>query len=77
MPNEWEEMQEVTWAIFNLCMNLGLVASVIDQYPEHVQENFREKCLQIKEWCEQMMEEVQMFGEAYDHGEDDEEKEAE
>jgi hypothetical protein len=66
MPFEWEEMQGATWAIFNLCMNLGLVASVIDQYPDHVQEGFKEKINQIKEWAERQMEEVQMFGEAFD-----------
>jgi len=66
MPFEWEEMQEATWAMFNLLMNMGLVASVIDQYPPHVQENFKEKMGQIKAEAERLIEEIQMFGEAYD-----------
>jgi len=66
MPFEWEEIQETTWAIFNLLMNMGLVASVIDQYPSHVQDNFKEKLAGIRDFAEREMEEIQTFGEAYD-----------
>jgi len=61
-----ERLQETTWAVFQLLLNLGLVASVIEQYPDHVQENFDELLGNIKEWSEQRIEEVQMFGEAFD-----------
>jgi hypothetical protein len=70
MTAEGEDMQETTWALFTLSLNLGLVASVIDQFPENVREGFMEKLGIIKEWAEAQIEEVQMFGEAYDDGED-------
>jgi hypothetical protein len=69
MPED-EAMQEALWALFNFCINLGLIASVIDQYPEHVQEGFRERLTLVREWAEQQTEEAQAFGEAYDEGED-------
>jgi len=71
MSSESEQMQETTWALFQLCLNLGLVASVIDQYPEHVQEGFTEKLSLIKHYAEGQIEEVQAFGEAYDNGEEE------
>lgn len=64
-------MQETTWTLFTLCLNLGLVASVMDQFPEHVQEGFVERLGIIKEWAEEQIEEVQSFGEAYDEKEED------
>ena len=63
-----DSMQEATWALFNLCINLGLIASVVDQYPEHVQEGFRIRLEETKDWAERQIEEVQMFGEAFDDG---------
>jgi len=67
MPEETDnELQRTTWAMFSLCMNLGLIASVIDQYPEHVQSNFNERLVETREWAEKQMEEAQTFGEAYD-----------
>lgn len=66
MTADSEQMQETTWSLFTLCLNLGLVASVIDQYPEHVQEGFTERLTLVKEWAEAQIEEVQGFGEAYD-----------
>jgi len=61
-----EALQEANWALFNLCINLGLIESVIDQYPPHVQEGFAEKLAMTRDWAEKMMEEAQAFGEAYD-----------
>jgi hypothetical protein len=69
MTADSEELQETTWALFQLCLNVGLVASVIDQYPRHVQEGFTEKLLIIRADAERQIEEVQAFGEAYDNGE--------
>jgi hypothetical protein len=61
-----EQLQATTWALFTLCINLGLIESVIDQYPEHVQHNFTERLTITQEWAERMIEEAQAFGEAYD-----------
>lgn len=60
------QLQATTWALFNLCLNLGLIASVIDQYPEHVQEGFTERLEMTQKWAEEQIEEAQGFGEAYD-----------
>ena len=65
------QLESTTWTLFNLCINLGLIASVIDQYPEHVQEGFIERLIMIDRWAERQTEEVQAFGEAYDAEEDE------
>jgi len=61
-----EALHECTWATFQLSLNLGLIASVIDQYPEHVQTGFVERLLLVRDWANQQTEEAQSFGEAYD-----------
>jgi hypothetical protein len=61
-----DQLQSTTHTIFNLAVNLGLIASVIGQYPEHVQEGFVERLQICDRWAQQMIEEVQAFGEAYD-----------
>jgi len=61
-----EQLQQTTIAVFNLVVNLGLIASVMGQYPEHVQEGFIERLRIVDQWANQMIEEVQSFGEAYD-----------
>ena len=66
MAEEGEDLQQTLWAVFNLLMNLGLVHSVLGEYPEDVQEGFYERLSLIRRWAEQQIEEIQMFGEAYD-----------
>jgi hypothetical protein len=61
-----EALQEATWTLFNLCINLGIIDSVIGQYPEQVQEGFIEKLKIIERWAGEQIEEVQAFGEAFD-----------
>jgi hypothetical protein len=63
---ETTQLQSTTWTLFNLCLNLGLISSVIGQYPEHVQEGFTERLIMIDRWAEEQIEEAQSFGEAYD-----------
>jgi hypothetical protein len=60
------QLQRTIWTLFNLCINLGLIESVIEQYPQHVQEGFIERLEMIEKWGEEQTEEVQSFGEAYD-----------
>lgn len=60
------QLQVTTWAIFNLCINIGLIASVMDQYPEQVQEGFLERLQMLQTEAERHTEEAQAFGEAYD-----------
>jgi hypothetical protein len=64
--DENEQLQRTTWALFNLCINLGLISSVIDQYPPHVQDNFQERLKLIEAQAQVLIEETQSFGEAFD-----------
>jgi hypothetical protein len=67
MPEEInDQLQATSWAVFNLLINLGLISSVIGQYPEHVQEGFKERLENTERWAQEQTEEAQSFGEAYD-----------
>ena len=66
MPEDNELWEETALALFMLCIHLGIIASVITTYPEHVQEGFQEKLQQIRDFAQKESEEIQLFGEAYD-----------
>jgi hypothetical protein len=69
--NEVSVEQQVTWELFTLCINIGIIASVMPQYPAHVQENWREKLSMLTAYAGQQIEEIQAFGEAYDEAEEE------
>jgi hypothetical protein len=49
-----------------LCVHLGLMNSVMEQYPPHVRENFNERMTDLRERMEDEILAVQSFGEAFD-----------
>jgi hypothetical protein len=54
-------------AVFmELMVSMGLVGSVMGNYPEEVQANWTERMEKYTEWANNQVEEVQQFGQAYD-----------
>lgn len=54
----------------DLLINVGLMNTIREHWPEHVQENWTEKMQSMNMWIHQQIEEVQTFAEAFDEGEE-------
>lgn len=63
---EDEQFKEVCHDLVHLMVMMGLLGSVIHQYPEEVQENFRERLSMVSEWANSQSDELQSFGESWD-----------
>jgi len=61
-----EARKALNEACINLLVTIGLVASVMDRFPEDVQENFTEKINEFRETVHMVTNEFVDFGEAYD-----------
>lgn len=60
------DFQEIVHKLADLSVNVGLLDSVMDSYPEHVRENWAERKEGIVEWADRQIEEVQAFAEHFD-----------
>jgi hypothetical protein len=60
------DLRELGADLMELAINVGLIGSVIEQFPEHVQENFKERVKEIREWTGEQTRQIQEFGSAYD-----------
>jgi len=58
--------RELVLTAAELVVNLGLMSSVMGQYPEHVREGLDERMTHMVGVMEQEIIAVQDFGEAYD-----------
>jgi hypothetical protein len=61
-----ERYQEMCHAFIELIVSVGLLGSIIHQYPEEVQENYEERIVRYTTWATRQIEEVQQFGESWD-----------
>lgn len=61
-----EETSRLNNAAIDLLVTIGLIESVMERYPEHVQENFREKVIEVIKIVDDETREFIGFGEAYD-----------
>jgi hypothetical protein len=58
-----ETLNNVT---IEMLVTVGLMGSVMYRYPQHVQENFREKIVELTANIREVTTEFVDFGEAYD-----------
>jgi len=61
-----DEFQEMCHVFVELMVSIGLLGSIIHQYPEEVQENFRERIQRYTAWADRQQGEVTRFGETWD-----------
>lgn len=68
-PNEQtlqEKFEELQKTAIELLVTVGLFMTVVDAWPEHVQENFGEKIDYLTGNLQREIEEMQQFAEAFD-----------
>jgi hypothetical protein len=63
---EHSEFEELCNEAMALCINVGIMDSVSDRWPEHVQEAWYERIMDIKRRLGQEIVEVQEFASSYD-----------
>jgi hypothetical protein len=61
-----EAYSEMCMAFMELMVSMGLLGSIMDRYPEDVQENFDERVTRYTEWARRQTAEIQEFGESWD-----------
>ena len=64
--DEVEARQHLNEACINLLVTIGLVASVMDRFPQDVQENFTEKINEFRDTVHQATGEFIDFGQSFD-----------
>jgi hypothetical protein len=63
-----EAVHDLNLAGIDLLVSVGMIAAVMDRFPEEVMHNFREKVQAMTVTVREMTEETQWFGQAYDEG---------
>jgi hypothetical protein len=60
------ELRELSADLVDLAVNVGIMGSVMDRYPQEVQDNWDERIAEIRSWVQDQTGQIQQFGEAYD-----------
>ncbi len=60
------KFSEVVLKLAELQVNVGLIGTIVETLPEHVQENWVERQEEIIRWAQTQIEEVQEFASAFD-----------
>ena len=61
-----DTLRELAHSSIECLVTVNLIGSVIQRYPEEVQENFKEKVMQLTANIERETQEFQAFAEAFD-----------
>lgn len=61
-----ELLSEIATKAMELSVNVGLFNSVSPHWPEHVQENWRQRMGEVRADLQKHIDEIQQFAEAFD-----------
>jgi hypothetical protein len=66
LPRHDELFNELCVATMELTVNVGIISSIADRWPEEVQDNWCDKLEEAITWARRQMGEVQEFATSWD-----------
>ena len=66
IDTESGQLRELSADLVDLAVNVGIMGSVMDRYPQEVQDGWDERIAEIRSWVSDQTRQIQQFGEAYD-----------
>jgi hypothetical protein len=66
-----EQFNAMCVSLLNLMVSVGLMNSVMGQYPEEVQEAWGERMSEYEQWADRQTMEIQLYAEHWDNPIDD------